>query len=149
MQRLEGATPDNLPSEDSQHTQKRASTTAAHMICIYKFYISARSLSFSKGKGSPNVTNQFIKPYSALSAISRCTLSRKDSLHMLARRFCISRKSGTGGGGWGHLQEAVHMVVLGLAVKGPSGGPPLTLTAWTGLENTTLVSFWQGRLLEI
>ena len=45
----------------------------------------------------------------------------------------------------------MHMVALGLAVKGPSGGPPLALTAWTGLENTTLtlhgVSFWQEMLL--
>ena len=27
----------------------------------------------------------------------------------------------------------MHMVALGLAVKGPSGGPPLALTAWRTL----------------
>ena len=48
-----------------------------------------------------------------------------------ARRFCVSRKGGTGGGGW----------LLGLAVKvlwlGP-GGPIPALAAWTGLEDATL-----------
>ena len=44
--------------------------------------------------------------------------------------------------------------LLGLALKRPwlvPGGPPHTLTAWTGLENTTLTlqraGFWQERLL--
>ena len=44
--------------------------------------------------------------------------------------------------------------LLGLALKRPwlaPGGPPPALTAWTGLENTTLTlqraSFWQERLL--
>ena len=44
--------------------------------------------------------------------------------------------------------------LLGLALIGPwleSGGPFLALTAWTGLESTTLtlqgVGFWQGKLL--
>ena len=44
--------------------------------------------------------------------------------------------------------------LLGLALKeswlGP-GGPPPTLTAWTGLQNTTLalqrVDFWPGKLV--
>ena len=33
----------------------------------------------------------------------------------------MSRKGGTGGGGWGHQQGAVHMAAarLGLTVKGP------------------------------
>ena len=54
---------------------------------------------------------------------------------------------GQGGSGWDHLQGDMHMVAarLGckraLAVKeswlGP-GGPLLGLTAWAGLENTTL-----------
>ena len=33
---------------------------------------------------------------------------------MLARWFCVSRKDGTGGGGWCHLQGAVHMVAARL-----------------------------------
>ena len=44
--------------------------------------------------------------------------------------------------------------LLGLAFKRPwlaPGGPPPALTAWTGLENTTLTlhraGFWQERLL--
>ena len=37
-------------------------------------------------------------------------MHRKDSLCMLVRRFCISRKDGTGGGGWGHLQGDMHML---------------------------------------
>ena len=44
--------------------------------------------------------------------------------------------------------------LLGLALKSPwlaLGGPPPALTAWTGLENTTLTlqraGFWQERLL--
>ena len=31
--------------------------------------------------------------------------------------FCVSRKSGTGGGGWGHLQCAVHMVAARLGFE--------------------------------
>ena len=33
---------------------------------------------------------------------------------MLARWFCVSRKGGTGGGEWCHLQGAVHMVAARL-----------------------------------
>ena len=50
---------------------------------------------------------------------------------------------GTGEGGWGHLQVAVHMVAARLGCErgrlGP-GGPILTLTARTGLE-TSLIPF--------
>ena len=42
---------------------------------------------------------------------------RKDSLCTLARRFCVSRKGGTGGGGWGHPQGAMHMAVARLGCK--------------------------------
>ena len=42
------------------------------------------------------------------------TAHRKDSLCMLAGRFCISRKGGTEGGGWGEPQGAVHMVAARL-----------------------------------
>ena len=47
------------------------------------------------------------------------TLHRKDLcvLFMLARRFCVSRKSGTGGGGWGHPQGAVHVVAARLGCE--------------------------------
>ena len=34
----------------------------------------------------------------------------ENSLCGLVHRFCISRKGGTGGGGWGHLQGNMHMV---------------------------------------
>ena len=46
---------------------------------------------------------------STLLIKSYCALHRKDSLCTLVRRFCVSRKGGTGGGEWGHLQDAVHM----------------------------------------
>ena len=41
-----------------------------------------------------------------------CALRRKDSLCAFARWFCISRKGGTGGGGWGHLQGDLHMLAV-------------------------------------
>ena len=36
---------------------------------------------------------------------------------MLVRRFCVSRKGRTGGCGWGHPQDAVHMAAAGLGCK--------------------------------
>ena len=36
---------------------------------------------------------------------------------MLAHWFCISRKGGTGGGGWGHLQGGVHMAAARFGCK--------------------------------
>ena len=35
----------------------------------------------------------------------------------LARRFCVSRNGGTGGGGWGQSQGAVHMASARLGCK--------------------------------
>ena len=35
----------------------------------------------------------------------------------LVRWFCVSRKGGTGGGGWGHPQGAVHMVAARLGFE--------------------------------
>ena len=52
------------------------------------------------------------------------------SLISLALGFCISRKGGTGGGGWGLPQGAVHMAVTRLGCKRSwlvPGGPILTL----------------------
>ena len=49
--------------------------------------------------------------------MSYCALRRKDSLCALARRFCISRKGGTGGGGWGYPQGVVHMAAARLGRK--------------------------------
>ena len=43
-------------------------------------------------------------------------------------RFCISRKGGTGGGGWGHPQGAVHIVAARLGYK--------TATVGTGWANS-------------
>ena len=40
--------------------------------------------------------------------------SKKDSLCTLTHEFCISRKGGRVGGGWGHPQGAVHMVATRL-----------------------------------
>ena len=34
-----------------------------------------------------------------------------------ARRFCVSRKGGTGGGGWGHLQGDLHIVAARLGCQ--------------------------------
>ena len=53
----------------------------------------------------------------------------------------MSRKGGTGGGGWSHPQGDL---LLGLAVKVPwlgPGGPILVLAVWTGLENAVEGSF--------
>ena len=36
---------------------------------------------------------------------------------MLVRRFCVSRKGGTGGGGWGHPHGAVHMAAARLGFQ--------------------------------
>ena len=58
-------------------------------------------------------------PYNALLITSYCALRRKDSLCALAHRCCISRKGGTGGGGWGHPQGAVHMADDRLGLKKP------------------------------
>ena len=45
----------------------------------------------------------------------------------------------------------MHMVAARLGFEKVPGGPPHALTAWTGLENTTLTlqraGFWQERLL--
>ena len=80
------------------------------------------------------------KPYSALLIISHCALCRKYILCTLVCGFCVSRKGGTGKGGWGHPQGDMHMVAARLGCEGPwlgLGGPPPTLTVWVGLENTT------------
>ena len=58
-----------------------------------------------------------LKPYSTLLITSYCTLRRKDSLCALTCRFCVSRKGGTGGGGWHHPQGAVHMAAARLGCK--------------------------------
>ena len=49
------------------------------------------------------------KPYSTLLVTSYCALRRKDAW------FCISRKGGTGGGGWGRPQGDMHMVAAKLS----------------------------------
>ena len=58
-----------------------------------------------------------------------CILCRK-CLCVLTHRFCVRRKGGTGGDGWGHLQGAMHMMAAD--VMGPwlaLGGPILALAA--------------------
>ena len=49
--------------------------------------------------------------------MSYCAVRRKDSLCVLAHRFGIGRKDGTGGDGWGHPQGAVHMAAARLGCK--------------------------------
>ena len=59
--------------------------------------------------------------------------------------FCVSRKGGTGGDGWGHRRVVCTWWLVDVAVKGlwlGLGGPPLALTAWTGLK--TLLSPCRG-----
>ena len=52
-----------------------------------------------------------------LLVTSHCAPRRKDGRCVLAHTFCISRKGGTGGGGWGHLQGAVHTAAARLGCK--------------------------------
>ena len=68
-----------------------------------------------------------IKPYSAPLVTSHCALCRKYGLCTLVRRLGVSRKSGTGGGGWDHTQGAVDMAAAWLGCKRtmvPSGPIP-------------------------
>ena len=69
------------------------------------------------------------RSYALLLVTSHCTL----------RSFCVSRKGGTGDGGWGHPQGEMHMVAaeLGCQRLGPYV-QILTLAVWTGIENATL-----------
>ena len=39
------------------------------------------------------------------------------SAHRCAGTLCVSRKGGTGGGGWDHTQGAVHMAAAWLSCK--------------------------------
>ena len=57
------------------------------------------------------------KPYSALLVTSYFALCRKDSLCVVHVRFCMSRKGGTGGVGWGHLKGDIHMVAARLGCQ--------------------------------
>jgi len=43
--------------------------------------------------------------------------SFKTSLPALGLRFCVSRKGGTGGGGWVHLKDANSMATSGLVFR--------------------------------
>ena len=50
----------------------------------------------------------------------------------LGLRFCVSRKGGTGGGGWVQLKGANSMAVLGFACRKAllgTGGPFLSFLA--------------------
>ena len=53
-------------------------------------------------------------------------------LHTAQKRFCVSRNGGTGGGGWGHPQGAVHMAAVRLGCKSNMVG--------TGLANSPLAA---------
>ena len=78
-----------------------------------------------------------------------CALALPYSAHLVTslRSFCVSRKGGTGDGGWGHPQGEMHMVAAKHGCQGtmvedlPWLGPYvqiLTLAVWTGIENATL-----------
>ena len=56
------------------------------------------------------------------------SLCRKDSLCVLATRFCVSRKGVTGGGGWGYPQGDMHMVAAILGCERVMDG-----TGWANL----------------
>ena len=58
---------------------------------------------------------------------SYCALRRKESLCTLVCGFCVSRKSGIGGIGWGHLQGAVHTAAARLSCKRAMVGTGLLL----------------------
>ena len=62
--------------------------------------------------------------------MSHCALRRKDNLCAHVHWFCVSRKGGTGGGGWSHLQGDLHMLAVVAVWKMPwlaLGGPILAL----------------------
>ena len=65
---------------------------------------------------------------------------RTDSLCALVRWFCVSRKDGTGGGGWGHLQGDLHTVAVVAVVAACRNA--LVATGWSiaqiSSENTAL-----------
>ena len=71
---------------------------------------------------------------------------------MLACRFCISRKDGREGGGWGHPQDAVHTASAKLSCKRAVVGIRWA-KSYPGCMNSLRkhysqgAHFWQGRLL--
>ena len=54
--------------------------------------------------------------FSAFLLTSYCALHEK-IVSVCLCKFCVSRKGGTGGGGWGHPQDAVHTVAARLGCK--------------------------------
>ena len=54
---------------------------------------------------------------SALLVTSHCTLHRKIVSVHLRVGHCVSRKGGTGGGGWGHPQGDMHLVAVRLGFE--------------------------------
>ena len=60
---------------------------------------------------------------------------------MLVCRFCTSRKGGTGGGGWDHLQGDMHMVAVVAVCRSAlvgTGWSNFALVTQMGLEDTTV-----------
>ena len=68
---------------------------------LQAFYTSSRIFV------SPLIPNVAYLQHETFSFMSHLAMS-------LERRFCLSRKGGTGGGGWVHLKGANSMVVSGL-----------------------------------
>ena len=58
------------------------------------------------------------------------------------RRFCISRKGGTRGGGWGHPQGDMHMVAAGLGCESAMVGTVYFKTILQSLVHATLTQYY-------
>ena len=52
----------------------------------------------------------------------------------LGLRFCVSRKSGTGGGGWVHLKGASSMAASGLVLRSDSVGTGRAISLLFGIN---------------
>ena len=105
---------------------------------------------------SPQMTYciKLVNPLNRFGYITLRTAQKRWSL-----RACVLALLQQKGLGQGEVHGVTRRVLctwwlLGLALKRPwlaQGGPPPTLTAWTGLENTTLTlqraGFWQKKRL--
>ena len=81
-------------------------------------------------KGSFSLLFNPLTPCSTFLITSYCALHRKDSFCILARRFCVSRKGGTGEVGGITCRVLCTWQLLGLAIKATwlaPGGPILVL----------------------
>ena len=66
--------------------------------------------------------------------IRRETFSFMMSLPVLGLRFCVSRKGGTGGGGWVHLKGMNSMATFGLVLRSNLGGTGRSIFVLFGIN---------------